>query len=79
MVSKSLPQALESLTDRQLVSWATKFGGWTYFYSNDQLRDPQGGLTTAGNWDRIGTNRRNQIIKSMSGRVTAAQLAEIRI
>lgn len=53
-----------SMTDRDLVRWAVK-NGWKYIYSNDQLRDPEGFMTTAGNWDSIGQGRRNQILKQM--------------
>lgn len=54
----------EQLKDSELVSWALK-NGWTYFHSNDQLRDPQGFMTTAGKWAAIGPGRREQIIKQM--------------
>lgn len=54
----------EQLKDSELVEWALKHG-WAYFSSNDQLRDPQGFMTTAGNWDAIGPGRREQIIKQM--------------
>ena len=55
---------ISNMTDRELVRWAVEHG-WTYIYSNDQLRDPQGFMTTAGNWDAIGKDRREQIIKQM--------------
>ena len=68
-----------NLTDPQLVRWATKFGGWQYFYMNDQLQDPQGGLTLANCWDNIGRDRRDQIRAQMMSQATAGQLAEIQL
>lgn len=68
---------LEALTDPQLARWATKYGGWAYIHSNDQLRDPQGGMTTANNWGSIGAARRKQIIVQMVARATEAQIADI--
>lgn len=69
---------LETLSDKELVRWATKYGGWNYFHANDQLRDTQGGMTTANNWTSIGAQRRKQIIVQMAARATEAQVADIK-
>jgi hypothetical protein len=70
-------KVLQALTDHQLVQWARRFGGWTYFHMNDQLRDPRGGMTTANNWNDIGPYRRAEIIKQMAESATEDQLKEL--
>lgn len=61
------------LTDRQLIQWAIEYGGWKYFHSNDQLRDPQGGMTSTHNWEDLGQGRRQQIIADMQRYATPKQ------
>jgi hypothetical protein len=68
---------LTTLTDQELVQWATRFGGWTYFHCNDQLRDSWGGLSSTNNWHSIGIARRNEIIKSMGDKIPMKQLFEV--
>jgi len=63
-----------SLTNHQLISWATTYAGWHYFYCNDELRCPEGGLARTNNWEDLCQDRRVRIVAEMKERATQEQI-----
>lgn len=59
-------RSADELFDWELIQWATQHG-WSYFHINDQLRSPEGAMTSTQHRSNIGAARRQQIIKQMKG------------
>jgi hypothetical protein len=60
------------MSDWDLLQWAIKNAGWSFHYSNDQVRSPDGAMTTLVNRSDLGEARRKRIIELMKTHDKAA-------